>query len=48
MKFHCKIAAIFSFMFFVLSLNLIKTNATQTYKTVHIISVPNIAIGKSL
>ena len=30
MKFHCKIAAIFSFMFFVLSLNLIKTNATQT------------------
>ena len=30
MKFHCKIAAIFSFMFFVLNLNLIKTNATQT------------------
>lgn len=30
MKFHCKIAAIFSFMFFVLGLNLIKTSATQT------------------
>lgn len=29
MKFHCKIAAIFLFMFFVLGLNLIKTNATQ-------------------
>jgi hypothetical protein len=30
MKFHCKIVAIFSFIFFILSLNLIKTDATQT------------------